>query len=156
MSVSAAIIVACSGKAVVDEPRSSSSGTGGSTSTSSGTTSTTSSGTTTTTSGTGGSEVTCDSLEAQLEQAWLAALVCDPTIYLEQCTGELIIYDQCGCEWAANVQHPELAAEAMAAYDAWVDYGCGPWDCAWCPVPIPAVCEEGPNGTDGSCVPLAN
>lgn len=142
----------------MDEPSTSSSGSGGGTSTSSGTTSTTSSGTTstTTTSGTGGSGVTCDSLEAELEEAWLAARVCDPTIYLAQCTGELMVYDQCGCEWAANIEFPELAAAAMAAYDAWVDHGCGPWDCAWCPEPVPAICEEGSDGANGICVPAAN
>ncbi len=149
-------IGACGGKAVVDGPSGTASGSGGHTS--SGTTSTTSSGTTSTTStsGTGGSGVTCDSLEAELEVAWLAARECDPFIYMDQCTGELMVYDQCGCEWAANVNTPESAAAAMVAYDAWVDHGCGPWDCAWCPAPIPAICEQGADGNTGICVPLAN
>jgi hypothetical protein len=150
-------IGACSGKAVVDGPMITSSGSGGSTS--SGTTSTTSSGTgstSTSTTGTGGAPVTCELLEAELEDRWLAARECDPTIYMAQCTGELMVYDQCGCEWAANVNAPEKAAAALVAYDDWVDLGCGPWDCAYCPMPLPASCEAGPSGNTGICVPLAN
>jgi len=100
--------------------------------------------------------MTCDALEAALVDAWQAALVCDPTIDVEQCTGDLIIYDQCGCEWAANAFEPELATAALAAYDEWVDFGCGPWDCAWCPTPVPAYCEMGSDGVTGSCTPLTN
>jgi hypothetical protein len=154
---SVAIIAACSGKAVVDPPSSTSSGSGGATSTSSGTTSTTSSGTTTSTtsSGTGGTAPTCSSLEADLEDAWIAARRCNPSIDVDQCVGEMV-YDTCGCEWVSNAMFPELAAFAVEAYDVWVDHGCGPYDCAWCPPPMPAICEPDSGGNTGICVPLAN
>ncbi len=142
-------LVACSGKAIVDPPVD---GTGGSTTSpsSTGTGAGTTSPTSTSTSSSG--TVDCDDLMQSFEAALAAAQACEPWINMPQCTGELTVLDVCGCVAPANEHFPELGAAAEAAYDAWTDPGCGPWDCDWCPPPGgPWACLPAPDGQSGAC-----
>ena len=150
---------ACGGKAVVDSTTSS--GSGGEGGTHPSTTSSTPTGSTTSSTPTGSTTSTsdpCDALQADLEAKLQQALACNPMLSVEQCTGELVVYDTCGCVLAANALAPNLAQAANLAYQAWVAAGCGPWDCAWCPPepPSPWFCSADPSGQTGQCEPLAN
>jgi hypothetical protein len=158
--VLAMAVLHCGGKAVVDPASSGGSGGAGgiaghggtSTSSTSGTSTSTSSGT----SATGGTADVCTLLKEDLDQKVLAARSCDPTIYLEQCNGEAMIYDDCGCDTVANEHNPEAVKAALEAFAAWVDAGCGPYDCQWCPPAVPALCEATPDGKTGYCVSQVN
>ena len=141
----------CGGKAVVDGTSSGgAAGAAGSGTTSSTTTSPGS-------GGSGGTANRCATLETALEQALAEALACSPMLSVEQCTGELIVLDTCGCELAANVFRSAEVGAAEEAYSEWVNAGCGPYDCTYCPPTLPAYCEPtSPSGETGLCVPLAN
>lgn len=169
-------LASCGGKAVVDgtpgtggeggtataSPTTSGTTTWTTTGTGTGTTSGTMTGTTggTTTGTTPGTPTggSCEALGAELQTRLAAALACNPTLSVEQCTGEAVVYDTCGCSLAANALYPELTDAALWAYQVWVDAGCGPWDCYWCPPgpPAPFYCEGDPSGQNGMCVSAVN
>jgi hypothetical protein len=139
---------ACGGKAVLDGTASGGSGGGGA----SGTTTTTTTTFTTTTSIT--TTDVCEVLGADLAAKLELAMACNPQISVEQCTGEIVIWDQCGCSVAPNVLTPELAQAALDAYNVWVAAGCGPFDCAWCPPgpeTAPWYCGPGEGLDEGLC-----
>jgi len=153
MGVCAGVVVAaCGGKAVMDGTNGvgGSAGSGGTTTTSSHTTSTS----TTHSTGMAGSGAPGDPcVEAQdlVTENNLAALACDPTIFIAQCTGSAIIRDLCGCQVIANENNPTAVQAAHDAYASWIGIGCGPMTCDVCPVFSPSSCVADSTGTTGSC-----
>ena len=140
-------LLACGGKAFVDGGVGAGGSAGAGGTTSSHTTSTHSTGS----AGSGAPGDPC--LEAQ---DWLgikivAALACDPTIYLAQCTGTATVYDYCGCELVANENNATAVQDAIDAYKAMVQMGCAPTTCAPCPGIINATCVPTGAGNTGTC-----
>lgn len=134
LGVAVGLVGACSGKAIVDGQGST--GAGGSTTTATTTISTSATTTATTTpAGIGGSVDPCTALGEALIDALAVAQYCNPALSVPQCSGQNVVFDQCGCEVAANDGLPDEGQLALEAYDAWVDAGCGPWDCTMCPLP---------------------
>lgn len=144
---------ACGGTAVVDTPGSGGAGGKGG----AGATTTTASSSTSASGvagggGSGGAAADpCPALLASFEQALAAARACDPFINMIQCTGDAVVLDQCGCKLVANEHKPEAVAAALAAFDAWVNAGCGPYDCMDCPPWGMPACIVGPDGQTGVC-----
>ncbi len=94
----------------------------------------------------------CSDLEAALLAATNDARACSPMLAVEQCTGSLTLPDRCGCfSVVANENTPELAAAAQAAFDAWVNAGCGPLDCTQCEPAVSGFCNSTPSGQSGLC-----
>lgn len=103
-------------------------------------------------SGTGGGAANCDLLEKNLAQKLLEAQACDPTINAIQCSDKAIVKDGCGCDEAGNELNPAAVAASNDAYDTWVGFGCGPYECALCPPPpqsSPWYCDP----TQKKCLP---
>ena len=66
----------------------------------------------------------CEVLEAQMVAAYQAAVACDPSIDVEQCTGATVGKYYCGCTVVANDQLPDEAALSLALGTQWEDMGC--------------------------------
>ncbi len=139
--------VACSGKAVVDEPSD-----GGSSSSSS-SSSTSSSGSTGSTTGstTGTSSPDCAALTQELQQLTALATACDSCVDEPECaylSGQQLT-DGCGCPIPVNQDNSSAVQAAVAAYSAWTAAGCGPSPCGPpCAVSNNPSCNGGP---DPSC-----
>ena len=61
-------------------------------------------------------EADCGALTDALVAAFEAAVLCNPAMSSLQCDGAEMMTNQCGCPWAANNRHPDLA---QTARDAW-------------------------------------
>ncbi len=95
----------------------------------------------------------CHALQQALVVAFEAAVLCDPSSTAPQCTGAVLMRNQCGCEWAANDQAPAESAAAQAAWNDLVGAGClPPPGCGPCAVVLPSFrCAPLPMGTQGTC-----
>lgn len=128
----------CGGDAVVDGG-----GNGGMSATS---------GSSTTGSAGQGGDADCDVLFDELADAFEAAVLCDPSMSVPQCSGQAIIKNRCGCDWAGNDLATAEVAAAQVAWAAVQDADCD----APCPGPCPDqgahwACTHLPIGTDGTC-----
>jgi hypothetical protein len=126
----------CGGKVIFDG------GSGGATVgsvTSTGTTKPTSA-----TVGSTGSSVDCQSLKTAMQNAIAAAAVCSPQSQMIQCSGAVVVNDQCGCpNIILNETQPAKVTAAKNAYAAWTKAGCGPQACG-------ALCMP---AQGGACLP---
>ncbi len=144
VAVTAVLLAACSGKAIVDAVDGGGSGGSG------GTSSSTSSGTSSSTS-TSGTAPTCGDLLTALTAALDAAMACDTCDPgPNPCSDNNVVFDQCGCSMPGNTYAADAVAEAAAAYAAWVDQGCGPYDCP-CVGGGDPYCAPTPAGCIGIC-----
>lgn len=86
---------------------------------------------TTSTTATGTRPLTCDELYASYSAALQVAMSCDICDDGPDPCGRTNQYvaDPCGCPAPVNVQTPDALAAAVAAYVAWTDSGCGPYEC---------------------------
>jgi len=75
----------------------------------------------------------CDGLQADLVAKVAAAQACNPVLSVPQCNGGVTALDLCGCLIVANDSSAMEAKIAMLAFNAWVNAGCGPYDCESCP-----------------------
>lgn len=123
---SAALLVACGGKVVVEAEGAS--GGGGSGGSGVGATATTSA-SAVTSGGTGG----CEGLQADLVTKVATAQACNPALSVPQCSGSNVVLDLCGCSVVANDSSFEAGQSAALAFKTWVGAGCGPFDCKTCP-----------------------
>ncbi|MFT3773067.1 MAG: hypothetical protein QM820_47405 [Minicystis sp.] len=126
----ATLAAACGGKTIVETGPAG--GSGGATTTGLG--------------GAGGLSNDCDVLGADFQSKLAAAQSCDPLINAIQCSGTATLHDGCGCEVAGNELAPEKVSLAVDAFEAWVNAGCGPFECALCPPPPSSVswfCDPG-------------
>ncbi|HTJ82166.1 MAG TPA: hypothetical protein VL400_10610 [Polyangiaceae bacterium] len=143
-AVTLSVLAACGGNVVFVADGDTGSGGGGST-----TSVTTDSSTSSVMTGS-----SCDVLLADLEDAQRAATTCDPLLSTPQCDGTAILDDTCACPSVlANEKQPDLVASAQAAYDAWVNQGCGPFECGAACFPAgPGFCQPQFDGKTGICV----
>lgn len=146
---SVALAGACGGKVTFVEDGSSEGGAGSTSSTKSTTTKSATTGVNTGVT-TGGGD--CNSLLAALNAANAAAQECNPAISSPQCDGTAIVNDTCGCpSILANEKQPETVKAALVAYNAWVDAGCGPFECGGgCFKAVSGFCSP-TNGNKGMC-----
>lgn len=143
-----ALLGACGGKVTFVEDGGSEGGAGSSSSKSTTTKSATTSVNTAASTG-GGS---CTDLLAALNAANAAAQECDPAISSPQCNGFAVLNDTCGCpSILANEKAPEKVKAAQLAYDAWINAGCGPFECGGgCFKAVGGFCSP-TNGNKGMC-----
>lgn len=99
-----------------------------------------------------GGAADCDVLIDELAAAFEAAVLCDPSMSVPQCSGQSIIKNRCGCDWAGNDLATAEVADAQAAWAAVQAADCD----ATCPGPCPGqgahwACIHLPIGTDGTC-----
>jgi hypothetical protein len=88
----------------------------------------------------------CESLEADLLEAFTAATACSPALTVEQCSVDVTVFDTCGCTVPANLDDEGAASRARAAYQEWVAAECGPYLCI-------VECME---GTAATCSPVGD
>ena len=97
-------------------------------------------------------EPDCEALVDGLVRAFEDAVLCDPAMSSLQCDGAEMITNQCGCPWAANNRHPDLARTARDAWEPYEAAGCIPQGCGPCREPTPTFrCTRLPIGTQGTC-----
>jgi hypothetical protein len=78
-----------------------------------------------------------------------AARQCDLCVDDNPCEMAVIIGDDCECPVPLSAWTPDLVKSALSARDAWVNAGCGPYQCGGdCAVSDYAVCQ--PDGS-GDC-----
>jgi hypothetical protein len=106
---------------------------------------------TTGSSSTGGND--CASLKAKLDAAVAAAVTCGPALAIVQCNGTQIMNDDCGCPSVLlNETTPDKVTAAKAANAAWIQAGCGPFQCGAACFPAgPGFCQPNADGTTGKC-----
>lgn len=95
---------------------------------------------------------TCASLKSALEAATAVAQACSPQISVVQCDGTQIMNDECGCPSVLlNEKKPDNVAAAKAAMAAWIQAGCGPFQCGAACFPASAgFCQPSSDAT-GKC-----
>ncbi len=97
-----------------------------------------------------GGAATCASLNVTRQEALQAATSCNAELS-GQCTGSATVPDQCACPRIVNDGQPDDVQAAQAAYDAWVQAGCGPYACgAACSEGTTGICQ-GQGGPSGIC-----
>ena len=141
--------VGCGGTAVIDGA-----GGGATTSPTSTSSATVTSSTTSSTTVTSTGPLTCDELFADYSATLERATYCDTCDDGPDPCGHTAQYvaDSCGCPVAVNVQAPQALADAVAAYLAWTDAGCGPYDCGTpCVISSEPSCAPSGTGCDGMC-----
>jgi hypothetical protein len=103
--------------------------------------------------GSGGTYPDCDSIKANLDAKFAAAIVCNPAVSSIQCSKNLMVPDSCGCNVAANQNTIDAATAAGKAYVDWKNSGCA----YACGQPCQDVqswyCMPSEDGTTGSCAP---
>lgn len=142
--VAASLVAACGGKVTWVEGGSEGGAPGSSSNAS------TSHGATTSAS-TGGSN--CANLLDSMNVAAAAAQACNPTVSSPQCDGTAVVKDACGCpSLLLNEKQPDKVKAALAAYDAWVNAGCGPLGCGQACFPAVSGFCSPLNAGGGVCV----
>lgn len=160
VAVAVVALAGCGGNVDVSRGGAGDSGTTSSATTTTATTTTTTStttGTTTSTTGTTTSTTTanCAWLEQQFAAALDAATKCNACMNSDRCLGGPQTEDTCGCPVGLVTFPGDLAAKAIAAHDAWVAAGCGPYECGKpCSAAQSWSCHPGGQGNcDGVCGP---